>query len=243
MSAEVSVWGFVAIAVAVVLASALQASIGFGMGMLAAPIVAIVDPGLIPGTLIILAVVVTLCVVLTERQHIDLNGTGWALAGRIPGTIAGAMLVASLPEQGLALVLAGVVLLGVALNSLGWRPEPVRPNLVVAGATSGLLGTATSIGGPPMALVWQSKQGPGYRGTISGFFLVGSVVSVAALAATGSIDTHILLAVSLLIPAPILGFGLSRWLNRHLSPSRLRWTAIGVSVFGAVVLIVQQLVV
>ena len=34
---------------------ALQASIGFGIGMLAAPIVALVDPGLIPGTLIMVA--------------------------------------------------------------------------------------------------------------------------------------------------------------------------------------------
>ena len=58
---------------------ALQASIGFGIGMLAAPIVAIVDPALIPGTLIMLATLVTLIVVVREREDIDLRGTGWAL--------------------------------------------------------------------------------------------------------------------------------------------------------------------
>jgi uncharacterized membrane protein YfcA len=242
VSTGLSLAGFIVIAVAVVLAAALQASIGFGMGMLAAPVVALVDPGLIPGTLIILAVVVTLMVVLTERQHIDLGGTGWALAGRVPGTIAGALLVAAMPERGLALMLAAVVLLGVVLTSAGWRPAPIRPNLVMAGATSGLLGTATSIGGPPMALVWQGKQGPGYRGTISGFFLVGSTLSVLALALTGSITHTTLIAVALLIPAPVVGFGLSRLVNRFLSPARLRWTAIGVSCFGALLLIGQQLV-
>lgn len=241
MTTDLTLAGYTVIAVAVVLAAALQASIGFGMGMLAAPVVALVDPGLIPGTLIILAVVVTLMVVLTERQHIDLGGTGWALAGRVPGTIAGALLVAAMPERWLALMLAGVVLLGVVLTSAGWRPAPARPTLVVAGATSGLLGTATSIGGPPMALVWQGKQGPGYRGTISGFFLIGSAFSVLALALTGSIDHTILVVVVLLIPAPIAGFGLSLLINRHLSPVRLRWTAIGVSCFGAVLLIAQQL--
>ena len=240
MTADLSVAGFVVIAVAVVLAAALQASIGFGMGMLAAPVVALVDPGLIPGTLIILAVVVTLMVVLTERQHIDLGGTGWALAGRLPGTIAGALLVAAMPERWLALMLGAVVLLGVVLTSAGWRPAPHRPNLVMAGATSGLLGTATSIGGPPMALVWQGKQGPGYRGTISGFFLVGSAFSVLALAVTGSIDHAILVAVVLLIPAPVVGFGLSLLINRHLSPVRLRLIAIVVSCFGALLLMGQQ---
>ena len=134
----------------------MQASIGFGMGMLAAPIVAIVDPGLIPGTLIMLATMVTLLVVLQEHQHIDLAGTGWALAGRVPGTIAGALLLMALPEKALALMLAGVVLAGVVLTTVGWMPVPHRRNLVLAGATSGVLGTATSIGGPPMALVWQN---------------------------------------------------------------------------------------
>ena len=82
------------------LASCLQASIGFGIGMLAAPIVALVDPGLIPGTLIMLATLVTLMVLVREREDIDLRGTGWALVGRVPGTIAGALLLAMLPERG-----------------------------------------------------------------------------------------------------------------------------------------------
>ena len=55
----ISIGSFALVAAAVVLASALQASIGFGMGMLAAPVVALVDPGLLPGTLVMLAFVVT----------------------------------------------------------------------------------------------------------------------------------------------------------------------------------------
>ena len=76
---------------------------------------------------------------------------------------------------------------------------------------------------------------------MSGFFLIGSVMSVATLAATGSIDHATMVAVAFLIPAPFVGFGLSLLLNRVLDPLRLRWTAIGVSCFGAVLLIVQQL--
>ena len=112
--------------------------------MLAAPIVAIVDPALIPGTLIMLATLVTLIVTVREREDIDLTGTGWALLGRVPGTVAGALLLAALPERGLAILLAGVVLLGVVLTSAGWVPAARRRNVVLAGATSGLLGTATS---------------------------------------------------------------------------------------------------
>ena len=234
--------GYAVVAGAILLASCLQASIGFGIGMLAAPIVAIVDPGLIPGTLIMLATLVTLMVSVRERGDIDFTGTGWALVGRVPGTIAGALLLATLPERALAILLAGVVLFGVVLTSVGWAPVARRRNVVLAGATSGLLGTATSIGGPPMALIWQRNSGARLRGTMAGFFLIGSLMSLIALAVTGAVDKHTLVTFALLLPASVGGYVLSRYVNRVLDPARLRWLAIGVSVIGATVLIVRELV-
>ena len=235
-----SVPGFAVIMVAVMLASCLQGSIGFGMGMLAAPVVAVIDPGLVPGTLIMLATLLTLLVVLREGTAIDMRGTGWALLGRVPGTVAGALLLTAIPERALAILIAAVVLLGVAVTSLGWIPEPRRRNLMLAGATSGVLGTATSIGGPPMALVWQRSNGAQLRATMAGFFLVGSLMSIAMLAATGAVDHHTVQMFALLVPAAVLGYVLSRYANRVLTPPRQRWTAIAASTAGAVVLVVQQ---
>lgn len=232
--------GYAVIAVAILLAACLQASIGFGMGMLAGPVVAIVDPSLIPGTLIMLAAAVTLAVTVRERADIDVNGTGWALVGRVPGTVAGALLLTVIPERALALLIAAVVLFGVALTSTGWMPLPRRRNLVLAGATSGVLGTATSIGGPPMALVWQRASGARLRGTMSGFFLVGSVLSIGALAATGAVHADTLRMCALLLPAIVAGYVLSRYVNGWLNPARQRWTAIAMSVAGATVLIVKE---
>lgn len=163
-----SVGAYCVLAVAILLASALQASIGFGMGMFAAPIVALVEPALIPGTLIMVATLVTLIVVIREREAIDLSGTGWALVGRVPGTIAGALLLAALPHRALSLMLAAVVLGGVVLTSSGWIPAPRRRNVVIAGATSGLLGTATSIGGPRWRWCGNAIQGPGYAAPWAG---------------------------------------------------------------------------
>jgi uncharacterized membrane protein YfcA len=231
---------FSIIAIAVLLASCLQASIGFGMGMLAAPVVALVDPSLIPGTLIMLASLVTLLVVIRERTAIDVSGTGWALVGRVPGTVAGALLLAAIPERALAILIAAVVLGGVAVTSMGWIPAPRRRNLMLAGATSGVLGTATAIGGPPMALVWQRSSGAELRGTMAGFFLIGSVLSIVMLVITGSIDADTFRWFALLIPVTLLGYALSRLANKLLNPQRQRWTAITVSAAGATVLILQQ---
>ena len=232
--------GFAVVTVAILLASCLQASIGFGMGMLAAPIVAIVDPSLIPGTLIMLAAALTLVVTVRERAAIDFSGTGWALIGRVPGTILGGLLLLAIPERALAILIAGVVLVGVAVTSVGWIPVLRRRNLMLAGATSGVLGTATSIGGPPMALVWQRSTGAELRGTMSGFFLIGSVMSIGVLALTGAVDANTVRAFAILIPATLGGYVLSRWVNRLLTAKRQRWTAIVVSTVGACVLVVQQ---
>jgi uncharacterized membrane protein YfcA len=236
-----SVWGCCIVAATIMLASALQASIGFGIGLLSAPIIALVDPALIPGTLIMVATLVTLIVVVREREDIDLHGTKWALIGRVPGTVAGALLLTVLPERGLAIMLALVVLAGVGLTTFGWIPLPRRRNVVLAGAASGVLGTATAIGGPPMALIWQRKEGAGLRGTMSGFFLVGSILSIAALAATGAVNGHTMVMFAVLAPAAAIGYLMSRRLNHVLDPARLRWVAIGVSALGAVLLIGREL--
>ena len=236
-----SVTSYCILAVAVLLASALQSSIGFGIGMFAAPIVALIEPELIPGTLIMIATLVTLIVVVREREAVDLRGTGWALLGRVPGTIAGALLLASLPARGVAIMLAAVVLGGVILTSVGWIPAARRRNVVLAGAASGVLGTATAIGGPPMALVWQRSSGAQLRGTMGGFFLIGSLMSLVMLGFTGAIDQRTWWGFAVLAPAAVIGYLLSNVLNKHLNPKRLRWLAIGVSAAGAIVLIAREL--
>ena len=50
----------------------------------------------------------------------------------------------------------------------------------------------------------------------------------------------LVVAVALLVPAAVLGYVLSRYANRVLTPARQRWTAIAASTAGAVVLVVQQ---
>ena len=110
---------YAVIAGVIFLAACLQASSGFGMGMLAAPVVALVDPALLPATLILLAFLVTVMVTVRERQRLDLRGTGWALAGRIPGSFLGAWLVTVLSREGLAWVVVTVVFWPVWC----WRPR------------------------------------------------------------------------------------------------------------------------
>jgi uncharacterized membrane protein YfcA len=229
----------VIIAGVVVAAACLQGAIGFGPGVLAAPAIALVDPSLLPGSIVLLAAGVTVLGVVRDRAAIDLPGAGWALLGRVPGTVIGAALVALLLARGSALMLAGTVLLGVLLSLCGWRPTP-RP-VTVAGAASGALGTATAIGGPPMALVWQGSSTAQLRGTMSAFFLVGALMSLVGLAAVGALDQRILRFAAILTPAMILGFALSGPVNQRLNRQRVRRVALSASAPGAALVLWQSL--
>ncbi|MGK3647052.1 sulfite exporter TauE/SafE family protein [Pseudarthrobacter enclensis] len=227
------------IAGVIFLAACLQASSGFGMGMLAAPVIALIDPALLPASLILLALLVTVMVTVTERQSLDLRGTGWALLGRVPGSLLGTWLVAASSREGLAWVVVAVVLTGLVLAGRGWAPRPRRANLVAAGAASGIMGTATSIGGPPMALVWQNHDGPRLRGTMSAFFMVGSAISLAMLWAAGTVTGHMLVLALWMAPAVVAGYLASRRINRYLSAVRLKALAFGASALGSVLLVMQ----
>ncbi|PLC11651.1 permease [Kocuria flava] len=229
------------VALVVAVASCLQGTIGFGLGMLSAPVVALLDPTLLPGSLVLLAGALTVLGVLRDRTAIDFRGTGWALLGRVPGTVAGALLVAALPPRVLALALAATVLAAVGLSALGWRPRPRPATVAVAGAASGLMGTATSIGGPPMALVWHGTSRARMRGTMSAFFLAGAVMSLVALLAVGSLDGRTLRFAAVLLPAMVLGFALSGVVNSRIDKRVVRALGMTASALGAGLVLLQAL--
>ncbi|OKI92924.1 permease [Streptomyces sp. CB02058] len=233
---------FALLCVTVGIGALLQVSIGFGLGMIAAPVFALVDPELAPVAVLLLAGGVTASVLVRERGRADLRGCGWALAGRIPGVLAGTLLVVALPSRYLALLIAAVVLAGVAVSMAGFVPRQRRSAVVLAGMASGVMGTATSIGGPPMAMVWQRLRGPELRATMSAFFLVGSLMSLAALTAAGTVGAHALWGALLLTPAAVAGVLLSRPFTRRLDVRRTRTVATVLAVAGAAVLVAQQFV-
>ena len=232
---------FALLAAVILVAACLQGSIGFGMGMLAAPFIALIDATLLPVLVITLAMIVTVIVVVMDRAALDLRGAGWALAGRVPGTVVGAGLVTVMSTAVLSWAVAAVVLLGVLVSLRGWRPRVTRTTQALAGALSGIMGTTTSVGGAPMAIIWQGSEGPRLRGTMSAFFLVGSTLSLVALFLWGAVPPHALLTAAWMAPFAVGGAVVSRFVNRFLNRRRTRAIALGASALGALTLIATRL--
>lgn len=232
---------FALLTAVVLIAACLQGSIGFGMGMFAAPFIALIDTTLLPVIVITLSIVVTSIVLILDRASLDLRGAGWALTGRVPGSIIGAGLLTVMSATVLSWAVAITVLAGVMVSMRGWRPRVTRSTQAMAGALSGIMGTATSVGGAPMAILWQASEGPRLRGTMSAFFLVGSTLSLAALFLWGVVPPHSLLVAAWMIPVALAGVVVSRFVNRFLNRRRTRALALAASAFGALTLVVARL--
>jgi uncharacterized protein len=226
---------------AVAFGATVQGAVGFGMALVAAPLLVLIHPELVPGPLLINGLALTLLVARRERDSIDLFGVKWALVGRVPGVVLGALALATIPVKGLMLLDGLVVLACVALGASQARLSPTPRILLGAGLISGVFGTIASIGGPPLALVYQNEPGPKLRGTLAGYFIVGALMSLAALIVVGRYGVDELAWTLLLLPGTVLGFAGSNRLTGWVDAGRTRRAVLAVTTAAGVAAVLRSL--
>lgn len=234
-----SLVGYLVAVGAVAIGACIQGTLGFGLGLIAAPVLALVEKDLIPGPLLLIGVATTTTVFLRERGAVDWRGMKWAIVGRVVGTGIGAWAVVAFSKDALIVALSLSVILGVVMSVAGWNFRPTTPSLIGAGTLSGIMGTLTSIGGPPMALVYQKESAQRLRSTLAGFFLVGATLSVASLFAGGEFGWHELRLGLALIPGLVIGLGSSRKVARFLDNRYTRPAVLGFSALSSLTLLIQ----
>ena len=71
------------------IASAIQGSIGFGANLFAVPLLALINPELIPIPILIVNPIMNLMLAWRERGNVDRPALISALIGRVPGVVLG----------------------------------------------------------------------------------------------------------------------------------------------------------
>jgi uncharacterized membrane protein YfcA len=224
----------------VTLSAAIHGAVGFGLNLLAVPVLLLLDPTYVPGPALIAGLLLSVLVAGRELRAMD-RRLGWAVVGLFPGTALGLMLLAAVPERALGLPLGLLVLVAVGLTAVKWSPRPTRPALLVAGTASGFLATAASIGGPPMALLYSRSAGARLRSTLSVFFVVAAAVAIGALAIGGRLGTHELRVSAALLPGVVIGFWLSGPLRGVVDRGRTRPVILALSALAALGAMVEGL--
>ncbi|WP_029251722.1 sulfite exporter TauE/SafE family protein [Paraoerskovia marina] len=226
---------------AVTLSTFIQFATGSGFGILGGPLLLMIDPGLVPGPLLLLTVVVMLAVVWTERRglrHVDL---GWAALGAVPAGIGALWLVRLMDERVTEIVVGVAIAVGVIAGLAGWKVRQTRPALVVAGVLGGALSTIAATPGPPVVVVYRTADVSRYRANLSLFFVATSVVSLSTLIVSGELDSTDVTAAAWLLPAVVLGALVAHFLVRLIPPRSIRPAALAMCLISAVSLIVSAL--
>lgn len=217
-----SIDSFYFIAAAVAAGALIQGTTGMGFALVVAPVMGLLEPTLLPISLLILMLPLNAVVAWRERDAIDLRGSSWITLGRVFGTFGGIWVLFWLPLSQLN-VLIGLSTIAACLVT--WMAPvfvPGRCAFVSTGLITGITETATGIGGPPLALVYQHSPVATLRGSVALCFLIGEVISLTVLAASNHLHTEQFPPLLWLSPPLALGLVASHWARKVLDESRLR---------------------
>lgn len=218
-----------------------QGVVGIGFGVLSVPVLSLVDPMLAPVPQLLMALPLTVMMSWRERIHADLRGVTWVLVGRGPGAVAGLLLLAFATQQTLDVVIAAVVLSGVAIRATGVTLARSRLTDALVGAFAGTASMVASIGGPPMALLYQDEPGPTIRASLGMVFTIGLLVTLAGRALTRLITGTDVTIALVLLPAMLAGYAASIVIANRVATSAMRVGILTLSAFAAVGLLVRAL--
>lgn len=211
-----------------------QGLLGFGINLVAAPLLVLIDPHFAPAPIVLASMLGSVMVGLRERGDVDHRALKWALAGRVPGTAAGTGILAVVTGAALRPVVGVIVLAGVILVAAGRAVRRTPATLLGVGLASGVMSTLAGLGGAPFGLVCRDLPGPRLRSTLALFVLAGALLSAAALGAAGDIDWSSLVLTAILLPGVIAGFGLSNLLVPFVDRrGGARWAVLVVAAGGA----------
>jgi uncharacterized membrane protein YfcA len=234
--------GVVAILVCVVLlGSTMQGLVGLGLNLVSAPIVTMVAPSLMPELPLVLAVLLPFFTLARSHAEIDWHGLAWVLPARVPGVALGVLFLALFSDRAVAIAVAVMVLFAVLLSLAPLELPVRRDTLSLAGLVSGLAGTATSIGGPPVALLYQHRTPQQIRSTLAVVFSVGASMSLVGIWLSGHLDTNSLPMALLLTPCLVVGAWAGARLQPVLPDRLVRYAVLAICAASGLVLLIRSL--
>lgn len=227
------------VSAAVMIAGFIQGSTGVGFALLVAPMLGILAPAMLPVAVLVLMLPLNFYIAYRERTALEFRSGAWVTAGRTLGTFGGLWVLALLSASHLNMLI-GVSTIAAAIATLAMPVFSPRPGVfMIAGLITGVTETATGIGGPPLALVYQHHPVAVMRSTIALCFLIGELFSLAFLWHADRIAVSQLVGAAQLLPALAIGAVASRLVHHRVNSRILRIFVMSFSIVSGFVLLVR----
>jgi uncharacterized membrane protein YfcA len=226
-------WEWLPGALVAALAGFVQGCAGFGLGMTAAPALMLVlgrDPSFVTPVVLSMSAINSLAGGLEARRSLRWRFLLPLAAGGMAGTPLGIAVLRYVDDTVLRAATGAVVLAFAAALLTGWRrPMPNAPyTLFPVGLSSGFLGGALAMGGPP-AILFLANQGvprDHFRANLLVYFFISSCFGIALFALSGMYTREVAGAVGGFAAPLLAGTWLGVYLSRRIPEARFRQAVI-----------------
>jgi uncharacterized membrane protein YfcA len=224
-------------AVAAAVAAFVQGLLGFGFGITAMALLAVLLVDMECASAVIsldaLAVVAVLFLLTRSDGRIHWRKVAVLVAGIALGMPAGYWFLAAFKDRALFRIVAGLVMAGFGL--FGLRSIRVtRPLSAAWGLLLGVLGGCVSgslvSGGPPLVvyLYSQDRNAHTMKRSLQVVFLAGLVIRIITMGTMGSVrQTDVLTAAAVSLPMALVFLGAGHLAARRMNPTLFRKAAFG----------------
>lgn len=178
--------------VLVILAALLAGMSGFGLGIVAVPLLLLAGFSLpfIVTAVLLISLATRISVMWRLRRSINHRRTAVLIGAAVPGLFVGAFFLESTDEDALRFIVGTTVALAAAALAFAERypPNPrLRGMNAAAGFTGGVLGTSTSLTGVPPALLLTRRGIPTktFLADLATYFVATSAIGLGVLVLNG----------------------------------------------------------
>ena len=218
----------------------LQTITGIGLAIIAVTLLFFLQPEYIPSSILIIAT--TLSVLNAFRFFSDINKKALILAimGRIPGIFIAILLFQQFNNFVINIFIGSFIIFYsfldfFRLQQLSWKKT------IIGGFFSGITGTLSGIGGPPLGIVLKNLPQKSFISTIACYFIFGNSLSLGALFFIKKAASNQIFFALFCLPGCLLAFKLAPYFIEKM-PKKIFENLIKIfCIIAGVVVIIKAL--
>lgn len=203
----------VILAIVLIFSSMVQGITGFGISLVAFPLLALfISPSIIVPTLVLVSVIINIMVFRSARGAVNFREIRVMLLFAVIATPFGAYLIKTLSSDALSIV-AGILISGTSLMLMSGKHVSFRnENFAksITGFLSGTLNGSLSMSGPPIIL-FMSNEGKNkneIRGNFSLYSMLINICTVVSYFFADMLTMDVMQSFAFALPAILLGTAL-----------------------------------
>lgn len=204
-------------------ATLVRSTFGFGESLVAVPLFILFIPLEIAVPLsVLISILVALVVVVQDHQQIHFSSAKWLILFAVLGIPIGLLILLYGNEFWVKIGLGLLIIFNSLYAIFGKKQLSLKTDsmlwLFICGFTSGILGGAYGVNGPPLVVYgnlrnWSAKH---FRATLQAYFLPASFIAAIGYFTKGLITLEVLKYFLLSLPAVFPAIFLGRYLNHKI---------------------------